>query len=143
MKYAYSTPTAAKPKKSGNGLRIFSKYLADAGYTGARREFKVLTKGGLARIALLHPKAELMEVDMGKASFFSRNIPVNGEPRDVVAEEINVGGTPFRMTCVSVGNPHCIIVVDQATKAWRRRWDLWWKAMRCFQTASTCNWSRF
>ena len=110
-------PDGSEAEKSGNGLRIFAKYLFDAGYVGERTQFDVLTKGGLAHIALLHPKAELMEVDMGIPSFQSRDIPVNGEPRDVVAEEISLGGTPFRMTCVSVGNPHCVIVVDRATQA--------------------------
>lgn len=110
-------PDGSEAEKSGNGLRIFAKYLFDAGYLGGRTEFDVLTKGGLAHSTLLHKRAELVEVDMGIPSFKSRDIPVNGEARDVVAEEISLGGTPFRMTCVSVGNPHCIIVVDRATKA--------------------------
>ena len=110
-------PDGSEAEKSGNGLRIFAKYLFDAGYLGGRTEFDILTKGGLAHSTLLHKRAELVEVDMGIPSFKSRDIPVNGEARDVVAEEISLGGTPFRMTCVSVGNPHCIIVVDRATKA--------------------------
>lgn len=110
-------PDGSEAEKSGNGLRIFAKYLFDAGYLGGRTEFDVLTKGGLAHSTLLHKRAELVEVDMGIPSFKSRDIPVNGEARDVVAEEISLGGTPFRMTCVSVGNPHCIVVVDRATKA--------------------------
>lgn len=110
-------PDGSEAEKSGNGLRIFAKYLFDAGYLNGSTEFDVLTKGGLAHSTLLHKRAELVEVDMGIPSFKSRDIPVNGEARDVVAEEINLGGTPFRMTCVSVGNPHCVIVVDRATKA--------------------------
>ncbi|MBE0601887.1 MAG: diaminopimelate epimerase [Firmicutes bacterium] len=110
-------PDGSEAEKSGNGLRIFAKYLFDAGYLDGRTEFDILTKGGLAHSTLLHKRAELVEVDMGIPSFKSRDIPVNGEARDVVAEEIHLGGTPFRMTCVSVGNPHCVIVVDRATKA--------------------------
>lgn len=110
-------PDGSEAEKSGNGLRIFAKYLFDAGYLSGSTEFDVLTKGGLAHSTLLHKRAELVEVDMGIPSFKSRDIPVNGEARDVVAEEISLGGTPFRMTCVSVGNPHCVIVVDRATKA--------------------------
>lgn len=110
-------PDGSEAEKSGNGLRIFAKYLFDAGYLKGRTEFDVLTKGGMAHSTLLNKRAELVEVDMGIPSFKSRDIPVNGEARDVVAEEIHLGGTPFRMTCVSVGNPHCVIVVERATKA--------------------------
>jgi diaminopimelate epimerase len=109
-------PDGSEAEKSGNGLRIFAKYLSDAGYLGDKREFDVLTKGGLARCTLLNARAELIEVDMGVPSFKSRDIPVNGEARDVVSEEIILGGAPYRMTCVTVGNPHCVIVVDQATR---------------------------
>jgi len=110
-------PDGSEAEKSGNGLRIFSKYLFDAGYLDGKTEFGILTKGGLAQSTLLNKRAELIEVDMGVPSFRSRDIPVNGEPRDVVAEEITLSGVPYRMTCVTVGNPHCVIVVDKATKA--------------------------
>lgn len=109
-------PDGSEAEKSGNGLRIFAKYLSDAGYLGDKTEFDVLTKGGIAHCALLNKQAELIEVDMGVPSYQSRDIPVNGTAREVVAEEILLNGTPYRMTCVTVGNPHCVIVVDQATR---------------------------
>jgi diaminopimelate epimerase len=113
-------PDGSEAEKSGNGIRIFSKYLADAGYLKSKTAFGVLTKGGLARVTLLSAQADLMEVDMGTASFLSRDIPVTGEEREVVGEEVLLNGSPCRITCLTVGNPHCAIVVDQVSEALAR-----------------------
>jgi len=113
-------PDGGEAEKSGNGIRIFSKYLVDAGYTHGRQTFDVLTKGGLTHVTLLNPQAEQIEVDMGTVSFFSPEIPVAGSVREVVDEEILLGGAPYRMTCVTVGNPHCVIVLDEISEALAR-----------------------
>jgi diaminopimelate epimerase len=49
-----------------------------------------------------------IRVDMGRASFRSSDLPMRGRARDVVAEALRVGSRRFRVTCVSVGNPHCV-----------------------------------
>jgi diaminopimelate epimerase len=49
---------------------------------------------------------------MGRATFRSRAIPVSGPDREIVDEEISVGQQPFRFTGISVGNPHCVVFVD-------------------------------
>lgn len=113
-------PDGGEAEKSGNGIRIFSKYLADAGYVKGKTAFDVLTKGGLARVTLLSAQADLMEVDMGTASFLSRDIPVTGEGREVVGEEVPLNATPYRITCLTVGNPHCVIIVPKASEALAR-----------------------
>ncbi len=113
-------PDGSEAEKSGNGVRIFSKYLVDAGYTGQRTAFDVLTLGGLVSVTLLHPQAELLQVDMGTFSFTSTQIPVAGEAREVVSEPVSLDGAPYRITCVTVGNPHGVIVVDTATEALAR-----------------------
>lgn len=109
-------PDGSEAEKSGNGLRIFAKYLADAGYTGGKANFDVQTVGGLARVTLLSPDAEQIEVDMGTVSFYSTDIPVTGEGREVISEDAALGGKPYRITCLTIGNPHCVIFVRQATK---------------------------
>jgi diaminopimelate epimerase len=109
-------PDGSEAEKSGNGLRIFAKYLADAGYTGGKTSFSALTKGGLAQVTLLSPDAEQIEVDMGTVSFYSTDIPVTGEGREVVSENAAFGGKPYRITCLTIGNPHCVIFVQHATK---------------------------
>ena len=110
-------PDGGEAEKSGNGIRIFSKYLVDAGYVPGQTGFDVLTMGGLTHVTVLDTRAELLEVDMGTVTFQSREIPVAGEAREVVNEELMLSGAPYRVTCVSIGNPHCVIVTDDAGKA--------------------------
>jgi diaminopimelate epimerase len=106
-------PDGSEAEKSGNGIRIFAKYLFEHGYT-RDKAFYIETKGGLVRVEL---KAEgdrvtLVTVEMGRASFRSSEIPVTGQDREVVNEELSLSEERLRFTAVSVGNPHCVILVD-------------------------------
>ncbi len=105
-------PDGSEAEKSGNGLRIFAKFLYDHGYT-TREAFTISTAGGLAAIALhlVNGQIAQMTVDVGRATFASTEIPVAGPPRDVVDEELEVDGRRMRFTAVSVGNPHCVVFV--------------------------------
>ena len=66
-------------EKSGNGLRIFSKYLYDHGFT-SEKSFSIETPGGLVRSEIIEErngKAYLVKVDMGTAVFDAKKVPVN------------------------------------------------------------------
>lgn len=106
-------PDGGEAEKSGNGLRILAKFLYDHGYT-EKSEFTVSTLGGTVR-AKLHVQADevtAITMDMGRATFVSSEIPVAGPPREVVKEPLEVDGRRLVVTCVSVGNPHCVIFTD-------------------------------
>jgi diaminopimelate epimerase len=105
-------PDGSEAEKSGNGLRIFAKFLYDHGYTD-RTAFTVDTPGGIAGITLhlAGGRIEQMTVDVGRATFHSTEIPAAGPPRDVVDEIIEVGDQRLEITAVSVGNPHCVVFV--------------------------------
>jgi diaminopimelate epimerase len=105
-------PDGSEAEKSGNGLRIFAKFLYDHGY--ARREaFTIETPGGIAGIQLhlADGRVAEMTVEVGRATFSSAEIPVVGPPREVVDEIIEVGAQRLEITAVSVGNPHCVVFV--------------------------------
>jgi diaminopimelate epimerase len=106
-------PDGSEAEKSGNGLRIFAKCLWDHGYL-RRRSFAIETKGGIAGVTLdLRGRSvQSITVDIGRATFRSREIPAAGPDREVVGETIEAAGAQFRITAVSVGNPHCIVFVD-------------------------------
>jgi diaminopimelate epimerase len=104
-------PDGSEAEKSGNGLRILAKYLWDQRSVGGQ-SFSVQTLGGLVR-AHVRDAGRNIFVEMGHASFDSAKIPVAGSRRDVVDESIVVGGQEFRYTAVTVGNPHCVIPVEQ------------------------------
>jgi diaminopimelate epimerase len=122
-------PDGSEAEKSGNGLRIFSRYLWDQGLLQPEAmaapgdvslPFSVQTVGGLVRSQVLEG-GRLVRVEMGQASFDSRRIPVTGPPREVLSEEMTIGGERLHYCAVSMGNPHCVVLCDQASEALARR----------------------
>ncbi len=111
-------PDGSEAEKSGNGLRIFAKFLYDHGYARSP-SFTVDTLGGLVRATLdvAGGAVRTITVDMGRATFRSDEIPVAGPPRDVLRESIEVDGERLAFTAVSVGNPHCVVLVDALDEA--------------------------
>jgi len=105
-------PDGSEAEKSGNGLRIFARYLHDHGLAHAP-EFTVETPGGIVHVTLQQRGStiEHITVEMGTATFQSERIPIAGPPREVVDEPLEVDGGEVRITAVSVGNPHCVVFV--------------------------------
>ena len=102
-------------EKSGNGVRIFAKYLRDAGYV-QKKNFQLQTEGGPVEITYLNEEGSRLRVSMGKVSFWSDEIPVTGERREVINQDMVFGRTLYPTTCVSVGNPHCVIPMHKISK---------------------------
>lgn len=102
-------PDGSEAEKSGNGLRIFSRYLWDKGLV-ADDPFEISTVGGTVR-AHIRDGGGSVTVEMGGVSFRSERIPVAGEPRDVLDEELAVLDRTFRFCAASIGNPHCVVLL--------------------------------
>jgi diaminopimelate epimerase len=111
-------PDGSEAEKSGNGIRILAKFLWDHGYA-ARSEFTIATLGGLvkARLDLDGRRVRMITADMGRATFVSDEIPIAGARREVVGEPLWVDGEQLIVTCVSVGNPHCVILTNVLDEA--------------------------
>ncbi len=101
-------PDGSIAEKSGNGLRIFSRFLWDAKFVGDD-EFAIQTDGGLVR-STVFDGGKMVRVEMGRVSFDSAKIPVAGAPREVINEKISVGGREFTFCAATIGNPHCVVV---------------------------------
>jgi diaminopimelate epimerase len=108
-------PDGSEAEKSGNGLRIFARYLWDQREVGSQ-PFAVLTKGGVVRCEV-RDEGQAVFVEMGQASFSSEKIPVTGPPREVVNELLQVTGENLRVTAVTVGNPHCVSFMNKISRA--------------------------
>lgn len=93
-------PDGSEAEKSGNGLRIFAKYLHDHGYTDQTR-FTIDTLGGrvTATIVLKSELSSIVRVDMGRATIL----------REIT--RLSVDGQDLEVVAVSVGNPHCVSIV--------------------------------
>ena len=115
-------PDGSEAEKSGNGLRIFAKYLYEHNHT-TKNNFTVDTLGGLvsAEIEVNNGLVNFVTVEMGKATFSSDDIPVEGESREVVEEELRINGEILNFTAVSVGNPHCVVFVDELNEDYLRK----------------------
>ena len=111
-------PDGSEAEKSGNGLRIFARWLAEEGRVAGDR-FTVETPGGVVACHLrrIDGRIEDITVEMGSATFHSEAIPCAGPPREVVAEDVEVDGRAVRITAVSIGNPHCVVFVDDPGRA--------------------------
>jgi diaminopimelate epimerase len=111
-------PDGSEAEKSGNGLRIFCKYLYDNDLA-KKRKFSVetLTDIVYAEIAEeINGKASLIKVDMGKAIFSSQDIPIDSDKPDFIGQRIMAGDREFEVNCVSVGNPHCVVIKEDLDK---------------------------
>ena len=99
---------------SGNGVRIFAKYLMDNGYI-TEKKFDIEAMSGTIHVECLNSRATEFKVNMGKPSFISSDIPVSGEVREVIKENFVFHGKEYKATCLTVGNPHCIIFTDNVS----------------------------
>lgn len=115
IKVRIFNPDGSEAEKSGNGVRIFSKYLLDKGYV-KEKTFILSTLGGDVKIEYLDKDGEKIKVAMGKVTFESEEIPVSGEKRKVINETFNFKGKEYKGTCVSIGNPHCVIPMKNISK---------------------------
>lgn len=107
-------PDASEAEKSGNGLRIFSRYLFDSKLVRENEEFSVETLGGIVKCTVMKG-GSFIRVGMGYVSFDSAKIPVAGAHREVINEEVEIFGEKYRYCCATVGNPHCVVVVDKTS----------------------------
>ena len=108
-------PDGSIAEKSGNGVRIFSKYLKDAGYV-KEQEFILSTLGGDVRVKFLNDKGTLMSVSMGQLSFDRYSVGAIDVPEEMVNIPLEFNGNTYNCTCVSIGNPHCVIPMDTVSK---------------------------
>lgn len=100
----------------GNGIRCFARYIYDFGLTD-KTCITVETGAGVLvpEIILENGQVTGVKVDMGEPHLLGEEIPVTGfDGQRVIDEPLTVDGKTYRMTAVSMGNPHCVIFVDDA-----------------------------
>jgi diaminopimelate epimerase len=108
-------PDGSEAEMCGNGVRIFARYVYDHKLT-RRQELAVETLAGIIRprLSLRGGTVRAITVDMGAPRLERAEIPMRGPAGRVIREPLEVDGETFAVTCVSMGNPHCVIFVDDA-----------------------------
>lgn len=97
----------------GNGVRCVGKYVYDKGLT-TKEQITVVSAGAIKVLdfTIEDGKVVLVKVDMGAPILEATKIPVLSEKEEVIEEAIEVNGLEYQMTCVSMGNPHAVIFVE-------------------------------
>lgn len=97
----------------GNGIRCVAKYVYDYGLTD-KTHISVETLGGIKYLDLTveNGKVALVKVDMGSPILTPEQVPVIADGESAVDEPICVDGVEYRMTCVSMGNPHAVVHME-------------------------------
>ncbi len=97
----------------GNASRCIGKYVFDKGLT-EKTEITLETNSGIKHLKLFpeNGKVENVEVNMGKAILKPKDIPVNSDLETFISQPVDVNGTEYNITCVSLGNPHAIVYFD-------------------------------
>jgi diaminopimelate epimerase len=111
-------PDGSRAEKSGNGLRIFARFLQATGRT-RRTRLQVETEAGVVAIRLFVDRdgaARRARVEMGRASF--AHLPSRLRDGELLQRPIRVAGRKLRFTGVSIGNPHCVVFAPRG-----RRWS--------------------
>lgn len=97
----------------GNATRCIGKYVYDMGLTD-KTEVTLETNSGIKylKLFLSDGKVDMVTVDMGKAILVPRDIPVDSDLESFVSQPLEVGGKEYKVTCVSMGNPHAVIFTE-------------------------------
>ena len=98
----------------GNAIRCVGKYLYDKGFT-RQESFSVETGGGVRHLDLytVDGKVTSVAVDMGKASLKAADLPTTLPEETLIDYPVEIGGEHYNITCVSMGNPHCVVFCDR------------------------------
>ena len=101
----------------GNGIRCVAKYVYDHGYTDST-QFTIESMGKIKYIEVFteNGKAVSARVDMGSPILQSNDIPVVCESEKCINQSVTIGDREFTMTCVSMGNPHAVMFIDESVK---------------------------
>lgn len=115
-------PDGSESQKSGNGLRIFARYLLEAGHVQGM-DCRIYTTSGMAEVHYLAPDGSLVQVDMGLPSFKAGDIPYTAiaSHLEVLEALLYLPTGPVTITALSVGNPHCVIFPGQVSAAEAQR----------------------
>jgi diaminopimelate epimerase len=108
-------PDGSEAEKSGNGLRIFSRFLYDQKRVG-EHPFTIQVPGGVVESRVAQA-GQLITVAMGRVTFQSDQIPVAGPVRPVLNEPITIRDHTFTYCAAGIGNPHCVIVLPEISAA--------------------------
>lgn len=119
----------SRAQMCGNGIRCFAKYVYDKRMTG-KTELLIETDAGVRKVWFA--QENLVSVDMGAPGLSARSIPVRSEKNLILKEPIDIRGRTFYMTCVSMGNPHAVVFLEDIEHLPIEKYGLGFEYHPCF-----------
>lgn len=106
----------SRAEMCGNGVRCVAKFVYDKGLTD-KTSISIISCGKIKYLDLFveDGKVSTVKVNMGSPILKAADIPVVSDKEEVIAEPIEVGGREYKMTCVSMGNPHAVVFMDEVS----------------------------
>lgn len=106
----------SRAEMCGNGIRCVAKFVYDKGLTN-KTDISVISCGKIKYLQLFlkDNKVDTVRVNMGAPELIAANVPVTCDKEQAVDEPITVQGTEYKMTCVSMGNPHAVVFMENVT----------------------------
>jgi len=113
FKMVFFNPDGTEAQMCGNGIRCLAKYLFDHGRTEKSR-FVIETKAGFRMVSLdvREGKAASVEVNMGQPNFIAQIVPMAVSTDEFINQPLNVDGRELSATSLSLGNPHCVVFLE-------------------------------
>ncbi|OPX59166.1 MAG: Diaminopimelate epimerase [Methanobacterium sp. PtaB.Bin024] len=113
IKFRIFNSDGSEAEMCGNGIRCFGKYVYENDVL-KQEKMSVETLGGIKELVLKVERdvVELIRVDMGTASFKTRDVPMISDAEEFVDQELKVGDESIKLTSISVGNPHAVIFTE-------------------------------
>ena len=104
----------SRAEMCGNGIRCVAKFVYDKGLTD-KTSISVISCGKIKYLTLSieNGKVSTVRVNMGSPILKAKDIPVISDKEEVIGDEIEVAGETYKMTCVSMGNPHAVVFMDE------------------------------
>jgi diaminopimelate epimerase len=116
----FYNPDGTEAEMCGNGIRCFARFLHDSHLSRARRQ-KIETKAGVIKTEIVRAADQdfLVRADIGKPILDRRKIPVKGKGRFCIGEKLKLKRGSVKITSISLGNPHTVILVKEFSPRWR------------------------
>jgi diaminopimelate epimerase len=112
IKMRIFNPDGTEPEMCGNAIRCVAKYAYERGMSGEKLKVETLAGIMLPEIILRENNILGVKVDMGEPRIKSTEIPIKSSLEKVISEPLKVNGREYLITGISMGNPHCVIYVD-------------------------------
>jgi diaminopimelate epimerase len=115
----FYNPDGTEAEMCGNGIRCFARFLHNSGLSRGKKQ-NIETKAGIIQTEIIRTGDDfLVKADIGRPILERKRIPVKGRGRFCIGERLKLNGRSVKITCISLGNPHTVILVKEFSPGWR------------------------